>query len=107
MPANNPSPVKAQQAWICQLCPFNEVSLSSVDISAADIAPLTSCLLAKISTLALGRSCEERGEGEGDEWVTGRTARMGVAAGKDACLSVCLFVCFGGVVTRAEAGAGL
>ena len=45
-----PSPVRAQQAWICHLCFFIDVRFSWRDISAAVIDPLTSCLLASTRT---------------------------------------------------------
>ena len=51
-----PSPVNAQQAWICQTWSFIDVRFKCCEISAADMEPLISCLLAKISTAALRKS---------------------------------------------------
>ncbi len=48
-----PSPVSAQQAWICHLCWRIDWRLSCLEISAALRQPLTSCLLAKTRMLAL------------------------------------------------------
>ena len=47
-----PSPVSAQHACICHLCFRIDCRLSCLEISAADMHPLTSCLLAKTRMLA-------------------------------------------------------
>lgn len=41
-----PSPVSAQQGWICQRCFLTAVKLSCCEISAGLKHPLTSCLFA-------------------------------------------------------------
>ena len=51
-----PSPVRAQHPCMCHGCSLTLVRLSCCDISAADIAPLISCLLANTNTAALRRS---------------------------------------------------
>ena len=52
----HPSPVRAQQPWMCQGWSFMEVKFRCCEISAADIEPFTSCLLAKIKMAAFLRS---------------------------------------------------
>jgi len=51
-----PSPVSAQQPWICHRWDFSDVRFSSREISAAVILPFTSCLFARIRTDDLCRS---------------------------------------------------
>ena len=48
----HPSPVNAQHACMCQPWSLMEVRFKCCDISAADIDPFTSCLLANTNTLA-------------------------------------------------------
>lgn len=51
-----PSPVRAQQAWMCHWWSLIEVSWRLWEISATVIQPFTSCLLAKINKPAFFRS---------------------------------------------------
>ena len=51
-----PSPVSAQQACMCQPWSLMDVKLSCCEISAADIEPLMSCLLANTNTAAFRSS---------------------------------------------------
>lgn len=55
-PWHNPSPVRAQHAWICHWWSFIDVSFKNWEISATVMHSLTSCLLAKISNPAFLRS---------------------------------------------------
>lgn len=53
---SHPSPVSAQQAWMCHWWSLTEVSWRLWEISATDMQPFTSCLLAKISSPAFLKS---------------------------------------------------
>lgn len=51
-----PSPVSAQQDWMCQGWSLMELRVRYLEISAADIQSFISCLLANINTAAFRRS---------------------------------------------------
>ena len=53
---SHPSPVRAQQDWMCQGWSLMVLRLRYLEISAAHMQPFMSCLLARISTAALRRS---------------------------------------------------
>lgn len=55
-PSYNPSPVRAQQPWMCQSWFLMLWRERASVISAGDIASLRSCLLANTSTTACSRS---------------------------------------------------
>lgn len=57
---SHPSPVRAQQAWMCHWWSLTEVSWRLWEISATDMQPFTSCLLAKISSPAFLKSWRQR-----------------------------------------------
>ena len=50
-----PSPVRAQQDWICHLCFRMDCRFRLFEISAADMQPFTSCNGRIFSNLVLGR----------------------------------------------------
>lgn len=54
--SSHPSPVRAQQAWMCHWWSLTEVSWRLWEISATDMQPFTSCLLAKINSPAFLKS---------------------------------------------------
>ena len=53
---SHPSPVRAQQAWMCHWWSLTEVSWRLWEISVTDMQPFTSCLLAKINNPAFLKS---------------------------------------------------
>ena len=58
----HPSPVKAQQAWMCQPWSLMDVRFRCCEISAADMEPFISCLLAYINTAAFRKSCNKNND---------------------------------------------
>lgn len=63
----HPSPVRAQQAWMCHGCLVMVLSVRNSEISPAVMEPFTSCLLARMRIDAFSRSCEIQGA-EGYPW---------------------------------------
>lgn len=55
---SHPSPVRAQQAWMCHWWSLTEVSCRLCEISATDMQPFTSCLFAKTNSPAFLKSCK-------------------------------------------------
>lgn len=53
---SHPSPVRAQQAWMCHWWSLTAVSCRLCEISATDMQPFTSCLLANTRSPAFLRS---------------------------------------------------
>lgn len=60
---SHPSPVRAQQAWMCHWWSLIEVSFRNWEISATVMHSFTSCLLAKISNPAFFKSWGDRRAG--------------------------------------------